>query len=264
MNPKKLVIAAAELFDWLSAAGWIPTLLMRVFVGYFFMETGWGKNIMYEQRRLLWTTKLAGCCYSQYSALRQSLSRIGRCGQRIATMTIDSHGYGAPLRQLLARVFIGPDLVYTSTDGGEASKINEDSANHRFANRQTNRDFASRLGRHGTGDSTRKICEASFHAFTRELSRPSKQFNHSEVGKMSKIAVLLFGALSIVASSCAYHSDDNDFHHAWNPERGWYFGEDHRVAAGCEDKKITRSNLQAPASQTHEQRSRSGQDRIRG
>jgi putative oxidoreductase len=40
---KKLIIAAAELFDRLSAAWWIPALLMRLFVGYFFMETGWGK-----------------------------------------------------------------------------------------------------------------------------------------------------------------------------------------------------------------------------
>ena len=43
MNPKKLVAFATELFDRLSAAGWIPALLMRLFVGYFFMETGWGK-----------------------------------------------------------------------------------------------------------------------------------------------------------------------------------------------------------------------------
>src|SRR5260370_15870717 len=33
----------AEIFDRLSAAGWIPALLMRLFVGYFFMETGWAK-----------------------------------------------------------------------------------------------------------------------------------------------------------------------------------------------------------------------------
>lgn len=43
MNQKKLVVFAAQLFDRLSAAGWIPALLMRLFVGYFFMETGWGK-----------------------------------------------------------------------------------------------------------------------------------------------------------------------------------------------------------------------------
>ncbi len=42
MNPKKLLMAAAELSNRLSAAGWIPVLLMRLFVGYFFMETGWG------------------------------------------------------------------------------------------------------------------------------------------------------------------------------------------------------------------------------
>jgi putative oxidoreductase len=34
---------AAEFFERLSAAGWIPALLMRLFVGYFFMETGWAK-----------------------------------------------------------------------------------------------------------------------------------------------------------------------------------------------------------------------------
>ncbi len=43
MYQKRLTIAAAELFDQLSAAWWIPALLMRLFVGYFFMETGWGK-----------------------------------------------------------------------------------------------------------------------------------------------------------------------------------------------------------------------------
>jgi len=43
VNYKRLVTAAAELFDRLSAAWWIPALLMRLFVGYFFMETGWGK-----------------------------------------------------------------------------------------------------------------------------------------------------------------------------------------------------------------------------
>ncbi len=43
MHQRKLIIAAAELFDQLSAAWWIPALLMRLFVGYFFMETGWGK-----------------------------------------------------------------------------------------------------------------------------------------------------------------------------------------------------------------------------
>lgn len=43
VNYKRLVAAAAELFDRLSTAWWIPALLMRLFVGYFFMETGWAK-----------------------------------------------------------------------------------------------------------------------------------------------------------------------------------------------------------------------------
>jgi putative oxidoreductase len=43
VNPKQLVKFATELSDRLSAAWWIPALLMRLFVGYFFMETGWGK-----------------------------------------------------------------------------------------------------------------------------------------------------------------------------------------------------------------------------
>jgi putative oxidoreductase len=43
VNQKKLTMAAVELFDRLSAAWWIPALLMRLFVGYFFMETGWAK-----------------------------------------------------------------------------------------------------------------------------------------------------------------------------------------------------------------------------
>ena len=43
MKQKKLVMAAAGVFDQLSAAWWIPALLMRLFIGYFFMETGWAK-----------------------------------------------------------------------------------------------------------------------------------------------------------------------------------------------------------------------------
>jgi putative oxidoreductase len=43
VKQKKLVMAAAGVFDRLSAAWWIPALLMRLFVGYFFMETGWAK-----------------------------------------------------------------------------------------------------------------------------------------------------------------------------------------------------------------------------
>ena len=41
MNPKQLVKFATELSDQLSAASWIPALLVRLFVGYFFIETGW-------------------------------------------------------------------------------------------------------------------------------------------------------------------------------------------------------------------------------
>jgi putative oxidoreductase len=39
----KLVKAASGLFDRLWAASWIPALFTRLFVGYFFMETGWAK-----------------------------------------------------------------------------------------------------------------------------------------------------------------------------------------------------------------------------
>ncbi len=43
MNPKKLAMFGVDFFDRLPAAGWLPALLMRLFVGYFFMETGWAK-----------------------------------------------------------------------------------------------------------------------------------------------------------------------------------------------------------------------------
>ena len=43
MNMAKLVNAASELFDRLWAASWIPALLARLFIGYFFLETGWAK-----------------------------------------------------------------------------------------------------------------------------------------------------------------------------------------------------------------------------
>src|SRR5271169_983863 len=56
VNYKRLVTAAAELFDRLSTAWWIPALLMRLFVGYFFMETGWGKIHNLEA----FTTRFAG------------------------------------------------------------------------------------------------------------------------------------------------------------------------------------------------------------
>src|SRR5271167_1985214 len=42
-NLGKLANAASELIDRLWAASWIPALLARLFIGYFFMETGWGK-----------------------------------------------------------------------------------------------------------------------------------------------------------------------------------------------------------------------------
>jgi putative oxidoreductase len=43
MNLVKSLNAASELFDRLWAASWIPALLTRLFVGYFFMETRWAK-----------------------------------------------------------------------------------------------------------------------------------------------------------------------------------------------------------------------------
>jgi putative oxidoreductase len=43
MNQKKLVALVAEIFERLPAGCWIAALLMRLFVGYFFLETGWGK-----------------------------------------------------------------------------------------------------------------------------------------------------------------------------------------------------------------------------
>ena len=43
MTMAKLVNAASELLDRLWAASWIPALLARLFIGYFFLETGWAK-----------------------------------------------------------------------------------------------------------------------------------------------------------------------------------------------------------------------------
>jgi len=43
MNAKFLVSLIREQFQRLSRASWIPALLTRLFVGYFFFETGWGK-----------------------------------------------------------------------------------------------------------------------------------------------------------------------------------------------------------------------------
>jgi len=56
MNQRKLVMFSVELFDRLSAAWWIPALLMRLFVGYFFMETGWAKI----HNLAAFTTRFAG------------------------------------------------------------------------------------------------------------------------------------------------------------------------------------------------------------
>src|SRR5215469_4943496 len=39
----KLINKGSELLDGLWGASWIPALLTRLFVGYFFMETGWAK-----------------------------------------------------------------------------------------------------------------------------------------------------------------------------------------------------------------------------
>ena len=43
MNQESLLVSASDLFDRLWASSWIPALLTRLFVGYFFMETGWAK-----------------------------------------------------------------------------------------------------------------------------------------------------------------------------------------------------------------------------
>src|ERR1700730_13938082 len=32
-----------QILDWIDHQEWLPQLLVRLFVGYFFMETGWGK-----------------------------------------------------------------------------------------------------------------------------------------------------------------------------------------------------------------------------
>lgn len=43
MNPRKLIGLAAEAFNRLSKMMWIPALLTRLFVGYFFFTSGWAK-----------------------------------------------------------------------------------------------------------------------------------------------------------------------------------------------------------------------------
>lgn len=43
MNPRKLIGLTAEAFNLLSKMTWIPALLTRLFVGYFFFTSGWAK-----------------------------------------------------------------------------------------------------------------------------------------------------------------------------------------------------------------------------
>jgi putative oxidoreductase len=43
MNPRKLINFTAEAFRLLSKMTWIPALLTRLFVGYFFFSSGWAK-----------------------------------------------------------------------------------------------------------------------------------------------------------------------------------------------------------------------------
>jgi len=43
MNTRKLIGLTAEAFNLLSKMTWIPALLTRLFVGYFFFTSGWGK-----------------------------------------------------------------------------------------------------------------------------------------------------------------------------------------------------------------------------
>jgi putative oxidoreductase len=37
------VARAQRVVTWLTASQWIPVLLVRLFIGYFFFETGWAK-----------------------------------------------------------------------------------------------------------------------------------------------------------------------------------------------------------------------------
>jgi putative oxidoreductase len=43
MNPRSVVRLTAQVFGRLSRAMWIPALLPRLFVGYFFFTSGWAK-----------------------------------------------------------------------------------------------------------------------------------------------------------------------------------------------------------------------------
>ena len=44
MNPKSLIELTARIFDALWRLSWIPALLTRLFVGYFFFTSGWAKS----------------------------------------------------------------------------------------------------------------------------------------------------------------------------------------------------------------------------
>lgn len=43
MNIRTLVARWEGLVAWLTARQWVPQLLVRLFIGLFFLETGWGK-----------------------------------------------------------------------------------------------------------------------------------------------------------------------------------------------------------------------------
>jgi len=43
MNLRSVVRLTAQVFGRLSSAMWIPALLTRLFVGYFFFTSGWAK-----------------------------------------------------------------------------------------------------------------------------------------------------------------------------------------------------------------------------
>jgi putative oxidoreductase len=44
MNLRNLIELSGKVFDRLSGAMWIPALLTRLFVGYFFFTSGWAKT----------------------------------------------------------------------------------------------------------------------------------------------------------------------------------------------------------------------------
>lgn len=43
MNLRNIIELAGKVFERLSNAMWVPALLTRLFVGYFFFTSGWGK-----------------------------------------------------------------------------------------------------------------------------------------------------------------------------------------------------------------------------